>query len=62
MCDFVVADSVANGFGRLSTVTFRNRPGFTVIEDTKADCPVRTSSVLATPKPVNRKRRVTPDR
>src|SRR5438445_12575872 len=62
MRDFVVADSVANGFGRLSTVTFRNKPGFTVMDDTKADGPVRMSSVLGTPKPANTRRRATTPR
>src|SRR6185312_17180093 len=39
--DFVVTDFVANGFGRLSTITFRNKPGFTVVDETNADWPVR---------------------
>ena len=43
MRDFVVTDSVANGFGKSESVIFRIRPGFTTVEETKAPRPVKTS-------------------
>ena len=36
MRDFVATDSVANGFGKSETATFRNKPGFTLMDETKA--------------------------
>ena len=42
--DFVATDSVANGFGRSETVIRRIKPGFTLMEETNAACPVKTSS------------------
>src|SRR5947209_2280640 len=43
MRDFVATDSVSNGFGRSDTTIFRSKPGFTLMEETKAARPVRTS-------------------
>jgi hypothetical protein len=43
MRDLVATDSVANGFGKSPGVIFRNRPGFTVVDETKAAGPVRIS-------------------
>jgi hypothetical protein len=51
MCDFVATDSVANGFGKSGIVIFRNKPGFTLVEATKAAEPVKTLFVSPVEEP-----------
>jgi hypothetical protein len=45
----VDADSVANGLGKSAVVIFRNMPGLTANDETKAEWPVRILAGLASP-------------